>query len=151
MHRDKPMKRKKSPGIDQITREIIQQEDKYHVLTSKNLHLCLEYKRIATTCNECIFLLPGRNGLWWTKAFSLSRMHNHTHTHTMSVITPHSVGLLWTSDLPNAETSTLQNTTLTTNIHAPCGIQTHNPSQWPATGTGKDYVTIRHAIKIITN
>ena len=33
--------------------------------------------------------------------------------------TPHSVGLLWTSDQPDAQTSTSQHTTLTTNIHGP--------------------------------
>jgi hypothetical protein len=33
--------------------------------------------------------------------------------------TPHSVGLLWTSDKPVVETSTWQITTLTTDIHAP--------------------------------
>jgi hypothetical protein len=38
--------------------------------------------------------------------------------------TPHSVGLLWTSDQPNAETSIWQHTTL----FAPGGIRTHNPS-----------------------
>jgi len=43
--------------------------------------------------------------------------------------TPHSVGYLWNSDLPDAETSTWQHTTLTTNIHALGGIRTHNPSK----------------------
>jgi hypothetical protein len=43
--------------------------------------------------------------------------------------TPHSVGLLWTSDQLVAETSTWQNTTLTTDIHASGGIQTHNISR----------------------
>jgi len=47
------------------------------------------------------------------------------HTHD----TPQSVGLLWTSDQLVAETSTWQHTTLTTNIHAPCGIRTHNLSR----------------------
>jgi hypothetical protein len=44
--------------------------------------------------------------------------------------TPHSVGLLWTSDQPVAETSTWQHTTLTRDRH-PClgGIRTHNPSK----------------------
>ena len=42
--------------------------------------------------------------------------------------TPLSVGLLWTSDQPDAETSTWQHTTLTTDIHAPGGIRTHNHS-----------------------
>jgi hypothetical protein len=42
--------------------------------------------------------------------------------------TPQSAGLLWTSDQQVAETSTWQHTTLTTDIHAPGGIRTHNPS-----------------------
>ena len=46
--------------------------------------------------------------------------------------TPHSVGLLWKSDQPDAETSTWQNTTLTRkDIHAPGGIRTRHPSQRP--------------------
>ena len=40
-----------------------------------------------------------------------------------------SVGLPWTSDQSIAETSTWQHTTLTTNIHAPGGIRTHNLSR----------------------
>ena len=47
-----------------------------------------------------------------------------SHSHT-----PHSVGLPWTIDQPVAETSTWQHTTLTTDIHAPGGIRTHNPSK----------------------
>jgi len=44
--------------------------------------------------------------------------------------TPHSVGFLWTSDRPDAETSTWQHTTHTkeTDIHAPSGIGTRNRS-----------------------
>ena len=41
----------------------------------------------------------------------------------------HSVGLLWTSDRPLAETSTLQRTTLATNIYAPGGIRAQNLSR----------------------
>ena len=42
----------------------------------------------------------------------------------------HSVGLLWTSDQPVAETSTWQHTTLTTDKHpCPGGIRTHNLSK----------------------
>ena len=51
-------------------------------------------------------------------------IHTHTHTHTRSV------GLIWTRDRPVAETSTWQNTTVTTDIHAPGGIRTHNPTKW---------------------
>jgi len=39
----------------------------------------------------------------------------------------HSAEILWVSDQPDAETSTSQHTTLTTDIHAPSGIRTHNP------------------------
>jgi len=45
--------------------------------------------------------------------------------------TPHSVGILWTSDQPVAETSTSQET----DIHAPGGIRTHNPSKRAAADT----------------
>jgi len=44
--------------------------------------------------------------------------------------TPHSVGLLWTSDQPDAETSTLQHIKITRNRHpCPSGIRTNNPSK----------------------
>ena len=46
-----------------------------------------------------------------------------------SLDAPYSVGLLWTSDQPDAETSTWHHTTLTTDIHAPGGIRTHNLSR----------------------
>ena len=42
---------------------------------------------------------------------------------------PQSVGLLWTSGQLVAETSTKQHTTLTTYIHAPGGIRTHDLSR----------------------
>jgi hypothetical protein len=54
--------------------------------------------------------------------------HSHgflDHTHDA----PQSVGLLWTSDQSVAQTSTWQHTTLTTDIHAPGGIRTHNLSR----------------------
>jgi len=44
--------------------------------------------------------------------------------------TPQSVGLLWTSDQPDAGTSTWQNTTLSrVRRPVPGGIRTHNPSK----------------------
>jgi hypothetical protein len=44
------------------------------------------------------------------------------------------VGLLWTSDQPVGETLYLTNTehSQQTNIHAPGGIRTHNPSRQAA-------------------
>jgi len=38
-------------------------------------------------------------------------------------------GLLWVSDQTVTETSTEQHTTLTTDIRARCGVQTHNPNK----------------------
>jgi len=50
-----------------------------------------------------------------------SRLHSDT---------PHSVGRLWTSDQPDAQSSTWQHTTLTTtDIHAPGTIRTRIPSK----------------------
>ena len=47
--------------------------------------------------------------------------------------TPHSGGRLWTSDQPDAETSTWQHTTLTRDRHpCPGGIWTHNPRKLAA-------------------
>jgi hypothetical protein len=42
--------------------------------------------------------------------------------------TPHSVGLLWTSDQPDTDTFTWQHSQHT-DIHAPGGIRTHNPER----------------------
>jgi hypothetical protein len=44
--------------------------------------------------------------------------------------TPHTVGLIWTSDQPDAETSGPDNAqhSQETDIHALGGIRTHNPS-----------------------
>jgi hypothetical protein len=55
-------------------------------------------------------------------ASSLSRLHDHT------LDTPHSVGLLSTSDQPEAETSTWQHTTLTREtFKPPVGFETAIP------------------------
>jgi len=71
-----------------------------------------------------IFFLPWRNSPSGAKASCLPRIHDHTQD------TPHSVGLLWTSGQPEAETSTWQHTTLTRDRHpSPDGIRTHNPSK----------------------
>jgi hypothetical protein len=42
----------------------------------------------------------------------LSRLHDHTHT-------PHSVGLLWTSDQPDAKNSDNTQRSQETDIHTP--------------------------------
>jgi hypothetical protein len=59
------------------------------------------------------------------RASSLSRHHDHT-----KLFTPHSVGHLWTSDQPVAETSAWPNTRFTRDRHpCPRGIRTRNPSK----------------------
>jgi len=57
------------------------------------------------------------------------RCGRYSYTWSHPVTYTHSVGLLWTSDRPIVETSTWQHTTLTTDIHAPGGIRTRNPSK----------------------
>jgi hypothetical protein len=47
--------------------------------------------------------------------------------------TPRSVGLLWASDQPDAETSNLQHTTLTTDRY-PCPWRDSNPQPLQASG-----------------
>ena len=49
--------------------------------------------------------------------------------------TPHSVGLLWTSNQPDAETSTLQHTTLTRDGR-PCSQEESNPQSQQASRRG---------------
>jgi hypothetical protein len=69
---------------------------------------------IFSTCQEKrskyldLFYLPKCNSPQWAKTPSLSRIHVHTQLYT-----PQSVRLLWMSDRPDAETSTIQLTTLT--------------------------------------
>ena len=55
--------------------------------------------------DKSFFLYFWRNSPYWARASSFTTPLNHTHTHTHSDKTQ-SVGLLWTSDQPVAETST---------------------------------------------
>jgi len=48
-------------------------------------------------------------------------------------VTPHSVGLLWTNDQPDAETSTWQHTILRRDRH-PCLRRNSNPQSQQASG-----------------
>jgi len=48
-----------------------------------------------------INFLPWCNSPQWAKASSLSRLYDHTQLHT-----PHLVGIIWTSDQPDTDTST---------------------------------------------
>ena len=83
------------------------------------------YPTMVTICGfcnregECLLCgtEPLGHGLLNAKA---SRLHPDTHTHT------HSVGLLWTRDQHNTDTSTCKHTTLTTDRH-PCPWRDSNP------------------------
>jgi hypothetical protein len=61
------------------------------------------------------------NSTLWVRT-SITRFLHHTHP-TLTV------GLLWTSDQPVAETSTWQHTTHTSDIHAPGGTRIRNLSR----------------------
>jgi hypothetical protein len=66
--------------------------------------------------------------LSWCNTPSGPRPRYHTQFET-----PQSVGLLWTSDQPDAQTSTWQHTTLTTDRH-PCNRRDSNPQSQEASG-----------------
>jgi hypothetical protein len=56
--------------------------------------------------------------------------------------TVHTVGLLWTGDQSDAETSAWQHTTLKTDWHSSGGIRTHNASKRAATDHALDRADI---------
>jgi len=56
--------------------------------------------------------------------------------------TPHSVGLLWTSDQPDTENSTWQHTTLTTDRH-PCPRRNSNTQSQEESGRRPRHWTAR--------
>ena len=70
--------------------------------------------------------------------------------------TPHSVGLLWTSDQPYAETWQPTQHSQKADIHVPGGIWTHNPSKlqthaFDHAATGIDLQTLLIISKFFTN
>jgi len=106
-----------------------------HFLTLRYMQLCFLRKptvkkkptayfcRLAlVTTNKSkeanrLFLFQRRYSPQWAKT---SRSQSDT---------PQSVGLLWTSDQPDADPSTLQHTTFATNTPSPDEIRTRNPSK----------------------
>ena len=87
------------------------------------LTTCIEYRsKSACGCTATPQLfIPRRNSLHWARACSVSRLHDHSYLDI-----PHLVGLLWTSDQPDAETSTWQHTTLTRD-RLPCTRRDSKP------------------------
>jgi hypothetical protein len=73
------------------------------IRSDSNIIKRLIYFKLLVYGNMYFFRLLW-NSFQWARAPS-SRLNDHTDT-------PHSVGLLWTSDQPNAETSTWRHTTL---------------------------------------
>jgi hypothetical protein len=61
--------------------------------------------RIFMKFSIWVLFLCGWTALLWALASSFLRLHDHTHLDTA-----HSVGLLWTSDQSDAQTSTWQHT-----------------------------------------
>lgn len=77
----------------------------------------------ATVCNQVIVFLVEPQPLvgWGLLITESSRSYSGTL---------HSVGLLWTSEKPEAETSTWLHTTLIRDIRpCPGGVRSHNPSK----------------------
>ena len=76
--------------------------------------------------------------------------HSDTHTHTHT----YTVGRLWTSDQPVAETSTSKPIILTRDVHSPRGIRTHNTSKRaaadPRRRLEKSQDIFRTAVSILT-
>jgi hypothetical protein len=71
-----------------------------------------------------IIFFPWCSNTYWTKASSLSRLQDHTRTHTHT----HSIGLLSTSDQPDAQTATLRHTTPIKETSTPSVGRTRRPS-----------------------
>jgi hypothetical protein len=86
-------------------------------------HLCYIDCILRQSLNETqiIFFPMARQPLGGPRPPHFSRLHDHTFLDT-----PHSVGLLWTSNQLVAETSTWQHTALTRDRH-PCSRWDSNP------------------------
>jgi hypothetical protein len=116
-----------------------------HDSSTYRSHGCLRLCIMATlaTCHCKGFFPPpppmARQSLLGQGLLIVEASRSHSDT-------PHSVGLLWTSDQPLAENSTGQHTTLTGNRH-PCPREDSNPQSQQANGRksnfkGFDYTKI---------
>ena len=78
-----------------------------------------------------------RNAAWLVSFYHGATAPNgpgppHIEASLSHANTPQSVGILWTTDQPDAETSSWQHTTLITDIHGSRGIRTRYPSKLEA-------------------
>ena len=88
----------------------MQQASDLSVINCLNMKITL----LECVCSKTFFC-------FWSQSLLFTRF---THNDA-----PQSVGDLWTSDQSDTETSTWKHTALTTDIHAPGGIRTHNLSR----------------------
>jgi hypothetical protein len=98
-----------------------------HIFTQHNWKSCLKKYSLCKLKAVCVslksqFFFP----MAWQPLGGLGRLIFRGFTITHFLDTPHSVGLLWTSDQPVAQTSTWQHTTLRTDRH-PCPRRYSNP------------------------
>jgi hypothetical protein len=81
-------------------------------IRGKNLSQCYFVHHKSHVDWKCLcFFFNGSTAPWGPRPPQFFRLHDHT------LDTPHSVGFLWTTDQPVAETSTWQHTTLTRYRH----------------------------------
>jgi hypothetical protein len=95
-------------------------------LASKNNHGSSHPCSRKYSASGCFILFMARQPLVGQGPLIIEASRSHSDT-------PHSVGLLLTSDQPDAETSTWQHTTLTTDRH-PCPRWDSNPQSQQANG-----------------
>jgi hypothetical protein len=118
--------------------------DRYLRLTFREImdewgpHLLWFHDEDINECVNCTFVL--HLSLLFYLAFTTLYEFEPPHSRGSKIThkdAPQSVGLLWTSDQPLAETSTWQHTQhlQQTTIHAPGGIRTSNPSKRSAVDT----------------
>jgi len=96
---------------------------KFRTLAPVGLNLIMTLRVVVGGTHHGYFFLFGRNNTPPPKVGQSPLIHKVSRSHNDA---PRSIGLPWTSDQLVAETSTWQHTTLTTDIHAPSGIRTHN-------------------------
>jgi len=112
----------KRPQTHVLSRGIIGIGGWYLALIFLSLVVIISLERPLVTLRTTRMFLPWATALVDQGLLIIEDSWSHSHT-------PHSVGLLWTNDKLDAETSTWQHTTLTRNKHRPGGILTHNPNK----------------------
>ena len=102
--------------------EICDDANQTSLLTIKNNHIVREFELYIIVTQVPFFLMAQQPPVG-QELLTVVVYRSHSDT-------PHSVGLLWTSDQLDAETCTWQHTTLTTDRYqCPSGIRTHSLSR----------------------